>query len=265
MLHPWALIDAFTPLAFGGNPAAVVWLDQPRDDLWRQRVAMEMNQAETAFVEPLGDAFRLRWFTPVLEVDLCGHATLASAFYLWHTGRALADAPIHFETRSGRLTCRRAGDRILMDFPSTTAEPVDIWPADMIAALGGDVVHVAQSRFYYLVELAEPSQLRKLKPDFARLAEALSLLGVIVTTASDDARYDFLSRFFAPAAGINEDHATGSAHCCLGPYWSARLGKTSLIGYQASPRGAEVHVACRGERVDLGGQAVLVAEGTLIA
>jgi len=263
MSHPWALIDAFTPVPFGGNPAAVVWLDWPREDFWRQQVAMEMNQAETAFLEPLEGAFSLRWFTPKVEVDLCGHATLASAFFLWHTGRAPIENEIHFETKSGRLTCRRQGSRIVMDFPVERAELMEVWPAELLAAVPCDVVHVAKNRFSYVLELADPKQLRNVQPDFGRLAK-IAGLSAMITSRSDDQRFDFLSRFFAPAVGINEDHATGSAHCCLGPYWAERLGKQELVGFQASPRGAEIHVGIRGERVDLGGEAVLVAQGELV-
>jgi PhzF family phenazine biosynthesis protein len=254
-------VDAFTSRPFAGNPAAVCVLPEPRDERWMQSVAGEMNLSETAFLVARQDGYDLRWFTPELEVDLCGHATLASAHVLWEEGHLPAARQARFHTRSGLLTADRAGDRIEMDFPATPPEPAEA-PAGLAAALGAEPRYVGRSRYDYLVAVDSPEELRRLQPDFQRLAE-LAVRGLIVTSRSDMAGFDFLSRFFAPAAGINEDPVTGSAHCCLAPFWAARLHKTEMNGYQASARGGEVRVRLAGERVRLGGQAVTVLRGEL--
>lgn len=256
-------IDAFTSRPFGGNPAAVCLLLGERDAGWMQRVAAEMNLSETAFVRPKGTDFELRWFTPLVEVDLCGHATLASAHALWQTGGAEPVAPIRFLSRSGPLVATRRAERIELDFPGTPAKAAEP-PAGMLEALGATAQFVGRTRFDYLVELAGPNELRALRPDFVRLRQT-EARGVIVTSTSDDPRFDFLSRFFAPGAGIDEDPVTGSAHCCLAPYWQARFGKEEMTGYQASVRGGVVHVRVAGDRVILGGQAVTVWTGELTA
>jgi PhzF family phenazine biosynthesis protein len=254
-------IDAFTDRPFGGNPAAVCVLDDGRDEQWMQNVAAEMNLAETAFVKRDGDVWDLRWFTPAIEVELCGHATLASAHALWSEGLAGRDEPIRFRTKSGLLTCTKRGSLIEMDFPATPPSPADA-PEGLVEALGAAPSYVGRSIFDKFVLVESESALRSLRPDFARLRE-IPMRGVIVTSASKDRRYDFLSRYFAPAAGIDEDHVTGSAHCCLGPFWSSRLGKTEMTAYQASKRGGVVHVRVAGDRVFLAGQAVTVLEGRL--
>ena len=255
-------VDAFTDRPFAGNPAAVCVLDRPADTGWMQHVAAEMNLSETAFLYAEGDGFRLRWFTPTVEVDLCGHATLASAHVLWTTGYLWTSEEARFYTNSGLLTARQVDGWIEMDFPAVPAQPAEPLPG-LIEGLGVTPLATARNQFDYLVEVATEEEIRNLTPDFARL-RPLDMRGVMVTCRSANSRYDFVSRFFGPGAGINEDPVTGSAHCCLGPYWGERLGKTELIGYQASPRGGVVRVRLAGDRVLLGGQAVMVLRGTLV-
>jgi PhzF family phenazine biosynthesis protein len=226
-----------------------------------QHVAAEMNLSETAFLVPEADGFRLRWFTPAVEVDLCGHATLASAHVLWESGRLPPASPARFHTRSGLLTSTRDGDLIILDFPAEPAEPCDP-PPGLAAALGVAPMSIGRNRMDYLAVYDSADTVRSLRPDFARLA-TVPVRGVIVTAAAGDGRHDFVSRFFAPASGVAEDPVTGSAHCCLGPYWATKLGKTDLIGYQVSKRGGVVRVGVRGERVRLGGRAVTVLRGEL--
>ncbi len=257
------LVDAFTNRPFAGNPAIVCPLPQWPHDSRLQLVAREMNQSETAFVVENGGGFDLRWFTPTVEVDLCGHATLASAFALWHTGMATRGEPICFATRSGILTAMPRRDEIELDFPLKPEQPAPT-PAGLAEALGIEPVYVGRNQFDYLVEVSSADVLRQMTPDFSRLA-AVECRGTIVTARSDDPQYDFLSRFFAPQAGINEDPVTGSAHCCLADYWGWRLGKSSLVGYQASARGGIVRVTLADDRVLLAGQAVLVSRGELLA
>jgi predicted PhzF superfamily epimerase YddE/YHI9 len=256
-------VDAFTAEPFRGNPAAVCLLDGPRDDGWRQAVAAEMNLSETAFVERHGSGgggeFALRWFTPTTEVDLCGHATLAAAHVLWEAGEA-ADR-LSFRTRSGKLVAERVGPGIRLDFPSQPAAAVDI-PAGLAVSLGAEPVWVGANGIDYLVELDNDDAVRSLTPDIAGL-RALPVRGVIVTAAGADG-CDFVSRFFAPATGIDEDPVTGSTHCCLGPYWRDRLGRAELVGYQASARGGYVGVRVAGDRVLISGQAVTVLRGELV-
>ena len=227
-------VDAFTDRPFSGNPAAVCLLDDERDAAWMQSVAAEMNLSETAFVRRLGEGFELRWFTPAIEVDLCGHATLASAFTLWTMGVAAKEEPIRFHSRSGVLTAYRDAKLIQLDFPATSLEACDA-PAHLLEALGVNPTFVGRTIFDRFLVMDSAEIVRSLQPDFRRLAKIASR-GVIVTAESDDARFDFISRFFAPAAGIDEDPVTGSAHCCLGPFWGQRLGKTRMVGYQASAR-----------------------------
>jgi PhzF family phenazine biosynthesis protein len=258
---PFFLVDAFTQVPFRGNPAAVVILDQERETTWLQLVAMEMNQAETAFLTPHTEGFGLRWFTPTVEVDLCGHATLASAHVLWKTHQLPLEAPARFQTRSGWLGCRRQGDVIAMDFPAQQVTPKKP-PTGLLEALGVREADVLGNDMDYFVVLQQAQVLRELRPQFAALQE-VSCRGVIVTAPSDLPGFDFLSRFFAPQSGIPEDPVTGSAHCALGPYWGQKLGKTTLQAFQASPRGGCVTVINRGHRVELQGQAVTVVRGEL--
>ena len=255
-------IDAFTDRPFSGNPAAVCLLEEERDAQWMQAVAAEMNLSETAFVRPFSESFDLRWFTPAVEVELCGHATLASAHALWGEHVVAGDEPIRFHTKSGVLTCTQRLDFIELDFPATpvtAAEPSE----ELGLALGVKPSFVGQSKFDQLVLVESEQILRSMQPDFSRLRE-ISMRGVAVTSASDDPRFDFVSRFFAPGAGIDEDPVTGSAHCSLSPFWSERLGKTDMTAYQASARGGIVRVRVAGDRVFLGGQAVTIFRGVLI-
>jgi len=258
-------VDAFADRPFAGNPAAVCVLEGPADPDWMQAVALEMNLSETAFLHPEPEkdgVYRLRWFTPAREVDLCGHATLAAAHVLWEEGHLPTDRPARFETNSGRLEARRDGDGIRMDFP---AEPVAACaePEGLAEAIGHTPRFVGANRVYGLLELESETAVLDLKPDL-RLVERWPWLGVIVTARSETPGRDFVSRFFAPRAGIDEDPVTGSAHCALGPYWAERLGRQNLTGYQASPRGGTVGVRCFGPRVELAGRAVTVLRGTLV-
>jgi predicted PhzF superfamily epimerase YddE/YHI9 len=212
-----------------------------------------MNQAETAFAWPEGDHWRLRWFTPELEVDLCGHATLATAKVLWTSGRATG--PIQFETRSGTLTCTAQEDSIQMDFPAEVVEEAEI-PSSVDGF--GDIVWAGRNRMDWFIEVADTEVLTTAQPNLEQL-RALPCRGLIVT--AQGTHTDFISRFFAPQSGVPEDPVTGSAHCALAPYWASRLHKTDLVGYQASRRGGYVKVSVRGDRVILGGQARIVVEG----
>ncbi len=253
-------VDAFTEKPFAGNPAAICVLPQPRDAQWMQSVAREMNLSETAFLVRQADGYNLRWFTPQVEVDLCGHATLASAHMLWEDGHLKPDEQARFYTRSGLLTAERKGAWIEMDFPAIVSTPAPA-PEGLAEALGATLKYVGKNAFDYLVELDSEKTVRRLKPNFTELAK-LPVRGVIVTSEATD--YDFISRFFAPGSGITEDPVTGSAHCCLGPFWRERLGKTELVAYQASARGGVFYVRLEGDRVRLGGQAVTVLRGSLL-
>ena len=254
-------VDAFTAEAFGGNPAGVCVMAAPADEGWMQCVAGEMNLSETAFLHRRGDGFNLRWFTPEVEVDLCGHATLASAHVLWDSGEIADDEKAVFHTRSGVLTASRKGDWIELDFPATPAEAVEA-PAELVDALGVEPVFVGKSIFDYLVEVGTEEEVRGVAPDFGLLAK-VPCRGVMVTSRASGGRFDFVSRFFAPGTGVNEDPVTGSAHCTLGPFWQSRMGKSEFLAYQASRRGGEVRVRVDGDRVLLGGQAVTVMRGIL--
>lgn len=259
---PFFLVDSFTTTPFHGNPAGVVLLERGAPAEWMQSVAMEMNQAETAFVHPVEGGFNLRWFTPTVEVDLCGHATLATAHVLWQAGRLAPDRPARFDTRSGWLICTRVPDEITMDFPAKPAEPSDT-PAGLLSALGVSEAKVFFNSMDYLLILNTEAAVRGLRPDFTALA-SVYCRGVIVSAAASGGRdYDFVSRFFAPQSGITEDPVTGSAHCTLGPYWSEVLTKNPVLGYQASPRGGYVAATVMGNRVLLRGQAVTVVAGEL--
>ncbi len=255
-------VDAFTSQAFRGNPAAVCLLDGERDAQWMQNVAAEMNLSETAFLLPLGSDFSLRWFTPATEVALCGHATLASAHALWEEQILAPTDVARFHTKSGLLTAERRGDRIELDFPATLEERAEP-PAGLLESLGiSDPLYVGRNKFDYLVEVASEEIVRNLNPDHAQLRK-IEVRGVIVTSRATETDADFVSRFFAPGSGIDEDPVTGSAHCCLTPYWSTRLGKEEMTAYQASPRGGYVYVQLAGDRMKLRGHAVTVLRGEL--
>lgn len=255
-------VDAFTDRAFAGNPAAVCVLDEPRPDAWMQGLAREMNLSETAFVAREADAFSLRWFTPTVEVDLCGHATLATAHVLWETGLLAAAAPGHFATKSGVLVARRRSDGVELDFPARPVQETEA-PPGLEAALGARPIRVARNADALLAEFATVDEVRGLRPDFAAM-RALPAWAIMVTAPGGATEHDFVSRFFAPAKGVDEDPVTGSAHCSLGPYWSARLGKTELSAFQVSARGGRLRVRVAGDRVFLVGRAVTVARGELL-
>ena len=260
-------VDAFAERPFAGNPAAVCLLEGSVDAEWMQSVATEMNLSETAFLVREGDGiYGLRWFTPAIEVDLCGHATLASAHVLWDE-KIEDPEPLSFSTKSGILTAVLAGDGLIqMDFP---ADPPDVsygggpFSDGLAAALGAPVVGVHRGRFDLLVEVEDADVVRRLAPDLRSLA-GFDARGVIVTAAGDglDAA-DFVSRCFYPASGVDEDPVTGSAHCTLASFWCTRLARPSLVGWQASPRGGRVGVELSGDRVLLTGRAVTVLRGEL--
>jgi predicted PhzF superfamily epimerase YddE/YHI9 len=259
---PIVQVDAFTSEPFAGNPAAVCVLPAPRDAVWMQQVAREMNLSETAFLVRQADGFDLRWFTPTVEVDLCGHATLASAHALWEDGHLKPGEQARFHTRSGLLTADKCGAWIEMDFPvkaEQAAEP----PPRLAEALGAAPKYVGRNKFDYLVEVESEAALRGLKPNFSLLSE-ISVRGVIVTARASNGGFDFVSRFFAPGSGINEDPVTGSTHTCLAPFWAQRLGKTEFLAYQASARGGVLRVRINGDRVILAGRAVTVLRGQLL-
>lgn len=255
-------IDAFTDQPFRGNPAAVCFLDRERDAAWMQNVGAEMNLSETAFLLPRSDGWSLRWFTPAAEVDLCGHATLASAHALFSEGILPKSETARFHTRSGLLTATRDGEWIELNFPATPDARADA-PAGLLESLGlKKTSYVGRNKFDYLIELESEDAVRSVRPDYARL-RGVQARGVIVTSRAKNGGYDFVSRFFAPAVGVNEDPVTGSAHCCLTPFWAARLGKNEMLAYQASPRGGVMRVRLDGDRVRLGGRAVTVLRGEL--
>ncbi len=261
-------VDAFTSRPFAGNPAAVCLLPTAREPAWMQLVAREMNTSGTAFLtagalkngEPCWD---IRFFTPTVEVDLSGHTTLSAAHVLWETGAAPPDASLRFSAAGGELKAMRNGDWIELDFPALPEQQAAP-PPELLEGLGLSPVYVGRNAYDYMVVVDEEATVRELRPDFATLAQT-ETRGVMVTARGDGKPYDFISRFFAPAAGLDEDHVTGSAHCCLGPFWAARLGKAELLAYQASERGGEMRVIPRGGRVGLAGQAVTVMRGSLEA
>lgn len=264
MAIPLVHVDAFADAPFRGNPAAVCLLPEPREASWMADVAREMNLSETAFLVRRADGSHdLRWFTPAVEVRLCGHATLASAHVLWERGLLPLAETARFHSKSGLLTATRTPEGLIeLDFPARPSTPMPA-PEGLAEALGGArLLHVARSADDDLVEVATEEEVRALQPDFARLSR-VPVRGVMVTARAAPGPHDFVSRFFAPAVGVNEDPVTGSAHCCLGPFWSERLGKTELSAYQASARGGAVRVSVRGDRVGLAGRAVTVLEGEL--
>jgi PhzF family phenazine biosynthesis protein len=256
-------VDAFAERPFSGNPAGVCLLERAAPEKWMQAVASEMNVAETAFlVRRPDDSFDLRWFTPTVEVDLCGHATLASAHVLWDEHHLAAGDRARFHTKSGPLVAWREADTIRMDFPSEPAAAAEA-PAALVEALGVPLVFAGKNRMDWLVEVADEGAVTSLRPEL-RILSALGVRGVIVTSASASPGRDFVSRFFAPGAGVDEDPVTGSAHCALAPYWAAKLGKPALIGQQLSARGGTVECTLAGDRVVLGGRAVTVLRCQLL-
>lgn len=257
------VVDAFTDRPFAGNPAAICLLNDPATESWMQDVAREMNLSETAFLVPKQGDWSLRWFTPEGEVELCGHATLASSHFLWEEGHLDPDDEARFHTLSGLLTARRKDKWIEMDFPATPAEEAEA-PAALIEALGAKPVFTGRSTFDYLVEFEDEQTVLDLNPNLTQI-ETISTRGVLATArAADGSPQDFVSRCFFPAMGIPEDPVTGSAHCALGPHWGPRLGKTEMVAYQASRRGGTVRVRLDSDRIILGGQAVTVLQNELI-
>jgi predicted PhzF superfamily epimerase YddE/YHI9 len=255
-------VDAFTSEPFRGNPAAVCFLDRERGDEWMRNVAAEMNLSETAFLLPHGDGWSLRWFTPTDEVKLCGHATLGSAHALWEEGQLGANETARFHTRSGLLTAARDGAWIELDFPAKPEQEIAP-PEGLLESLGVQRArYVGRNDDDYLVEVDSEDKVRALEPDFARLA-LIPVRGVMVTSKASTDGADFVSRFFAPAFGVPEDPVTGSAHCCLTPFWSARLGKTEMRALQVSRRSGELRVRLAGDRVKISGQAVTTLRGEL--
>lgn len=265
-------VDAFTHRPFHGNPAAVCLLEQPVAEDWMRLVAREMNLSETAFLSPRkDDSYDLRWFTPSVEVDLCGHATLASSHVLWESGCLDKEAAARFHTRSGLLTCTQKGDWIEMDFPARLQQPAAL-PSGLIEAAGlaghtGEIRYTGRFAEDYLIEVESEQLLRSLEPDPAALNRVSEgwprVRAFIVTCLPATAGYDFVSRFFAPGSGIPEDPVTGSAHCVLAPYWRERLDKEELFAFQASARGGELRLCVKGGRVKLSGQAVTILSGQL--
>lgn len=259
---PIVQVDAFTDRAFSGNPAGVCILSGPRNDDWMQKVAMEMNASETAFLYPEQDGYRLRWFTPTVEVPICGHATLASAHVLWE-GRYLSpEKDARFYTKSGLLSARKRGDEIEMDFPALPASPCET-PSTLASALGLKPATTLRNELRLLAVFDHEREVRDLKPDIAGVRK-IPVQGIIVTAKSETGGYDFVSRFFAPNAGVDEDPVTGSAHSCLAPYWCQRLGRPELTGYQASARGGTVRVKMAGDRVLMSGKAITTLRGEIL-
>ncbi len=255
-------VDAFTDKPFTGNPAAVCILSEPRDDAWLQKVAAEMNVSETAFLTKSKDGFDLRWFTPTVEVDLCGHATLASAHVLWGKGYLSSGEQARFHTKSGLLTADFRDGWIEMNFPAEPEKSAEA-PASLAKALGIEtMLYTGKNRFDIIVEVPSEETIRRMTPDFTLLS-TIDARGIIVTSRSVAGYCDFVSRFFAPRVGVNEDPVTGSSHCCLGPYWGKRLEKKELIARQISPRGGVLRVRLGGDRVCISGQAITVMEGKL--
>jgi PhzF family phenazine biosynthesis protein len=261
MSVPVFQVDAFTDQPFSGNPAAVVVLDSQAETDWMQSVAREMNLSETAFVHPQQGGFHLQWFTPTVEVDLCGHATLSTAHILWQSEKVRADETIRFFTRSGWLSAAHRDNLIEMDFPTAPFKPIDI-SEEIIVAVGArpDLTFISGEK--WLFEYSDERTVRNLKPDFGALKKRTGR-ALAVTAPSTTPGIDFVSRYFAPWIGIDEDPVTGSAHCFLGPYWGQKLGKNYLTAYQASSRGGTVYVRLSGDRAYIGGKAVTVLKGTL--
>ncbi len=256
------IVDAFTDKPFAGNPAAVCILRESVPDDYLQSIAKEMNLPETAFLQKIADGYILRWFTPAIEVDLCGHATLASAHVLWEYEHLEKSETAKFHTRSGLLTATHKGNGLIeLNFPSEPDEQVIMIP-EIPTALGTRITYLGKNRMDYIVEVSSDIVLQHLKPNMSLLKE-IETRGIIVTAKSSSPKYDFISRFFAPAAGIDEDPVTGSAHCCLAPYWAKKLEKNEFNAYQASERGGELHVKLDGDRVYLSGKAVTILDGRL--
>lgn len=262
MTHVLYQVDAFTDEPFKGNPAAVCLVERQTKVVWMKAVAREMNLSETAFISPARNGWRLRWFTPKQEVDLCGHATLASAKVLFERDPALREKPILFKTRSGELYARWVDGKVELDFPVMRYRRIS-YESYVDRALGFTPWDAVWSGTYYLFEAEDEEIIRKANPDIPAV-EKLPMPEVIITARSKDPEVDFISRFFAPQLGIAEDPVTGSAHCLLAPFWAEKLKKTTFTAYQASQRGGTLHLQLEGERVKIRGAAVIVFEGKLL-
>ncbi|MCK9579621.1 MAG: PhzF family phenazine biosynthesis protein [Methanoregula sp.] len=257
-------VDAFAGHIGMGNPAGVCLLTEPADPAWMQMVAREMNLSETAFVLKEENGFGLRWFTPRVEIELAGHPTLATAHILWEEGYLTCNEPARFFTKSGILIAEKEGDHIELDFPEVPEESESA-PAGLIEALGVQPYYTGKNRFDYLIEVASEREVREMAPDFHRLGK-IPMRGVMVTARATTPGYDFVSRFFAPTVGVNEDPVTGSAHCCLFPFWQKRLGRDILTAFQASERGGVLSLRPGYQgRIKIGGKAVTVWKGSLIS
>jgi len=254
-------VDAFTSKPFAGNPAAVFILEHELTEQQMKNIAFEMNLSETAYVLKEGDNYNLRWFTPHSEVDLCGHATLASSHILWEKGLHNKNSTIHFQTRSGLLKANMVNGKIELDFPIDEAHQIEV-PDDLVKTLGAKPIYLGMTKWSYLAEMDSEETVRNIKPDFD-LMETLEAWGLMITARSSTMEFDFVSRFFAPRKGVKEDPVTGSAHCALGPYWMKKLNKNEFTAYQASKRGGVIGVKIEGERVKLTGEAVTVLEGKI--
>jgi len=256
------IVDAFTDKAFKGNPAAVVLLDQERDANWMQSVAAEINLSETAFIKPLRDNYyQLKWFTPKTEINLCGHATLASAHVLWRELHRHLESDIEFETKSGRLTTSQTGDKITLNFPAIDIQQTEI-ETDIQSFLNTEPIAIYRGNSDLMIVINDQDALYKLNTDES-LIKSIDARGVIVTTIGSNTPYDFISRFFAPSVGVLEDPVTGSAHCILAPYWAKRLHKQHMTALQASTRGGILELSISGHRVLISGKAVTTIEGKL--
>ena len=263
MSIPIYQVDAFTNTPFCGNSAAICLLSEPKDEIWMQNVAAEMNLSETAFLYRQDEGYNLRWFTPAIEVDLCGHATLAAAHALYEAGHIGDKELVKFSTRSGFLTATRADNMIELNFPKEPADEAKNIPANLLGALHVRPTFVGKNRLDYLIEVASVEEVQNLTPNFDQL-KSLKMRGVMVT-AKSQSECDFVSRYFAPGAGINEDPVTGSAHCCLGPYWAKKLGKNDLVAHQISKRKGILYLRLADDRIYIRGQAVTIFKGELCA
>ncbi|MBP1748676.1 MAG: yddE [Deltaproteobacteria bacterium] len=255
-------VDSYTSRPFGGNPAGVCILTHPKVDSWMLNVAAEMNLSETAFIIRSANGYNLRWFTPKIEVELCGHGTLASAHIIWQEGLAREDEAILFQTKSGTLSCRRREASIAMDFPLLPEHQIDP-PERLARSLGISPVYVGARGQDILVDVGSEEAVKEIRPDYSLMLE-LPIRGVIVTGRAGGQEFDFVSRFFAPRVGINEDPATGWAHCCLASYWSKRLMKNDLVARQVSERGGVIGMRIQGGRVELSGEAITVMKGEIV-
>lgn len=255
------IVDSFTSKPFSGNPAAIFLLEKEISDELKQKIANEINLSETAFVLQQDQNFILRWFTPTKEAGLCGHATLAAAHMLWETGVLNKDEEAVFETRSGILKARKNNDLVEMDFPVEAPFEVEC-PEGLLKAIDAKPIFVGKNRIDYLAVYESDEFIKKVNPDYGYLKK-LDCRGLIISAKSTSDKYDFVSRFFAPNSGIDEDPVTGSAHCCLSPYWSNVFGRKELTGYQASPRGGIVHTKLENDKVVLSGNALTVMKSEI--